>query len=342
MSGATLIIGDQAVGDMILAHSLLQTLKEREPDTPIDVVATERNASIAMLFPEVRKALIRPGKTTGAFKIDRRLLMYLARAPLRALNFPRLIHQIKCGNYSKAYILRFNPKDAWGPYFAGVPERIGYLRTRNSHVLLTKSYAGSEQPQHKSRSIAMLGYPEGTSFDVPTPVLSIPADALIPLPSNLIPLADSGKLVAFCPGGSSDDKKWPAESFGKLASWLLERGFQTIVLGASEDQPMAQRIVENSPTNSVCDLTGRFDLVETIKVLSRCHALVSNDTGPMHAAAALGIITLGIFMATNPIEWHPLGPTAHYISTYVDGCGIGTLKRPPPPEQVIAKLEELL
>ena len=336
MGGATLIIGDQAVGDMILAHSLLQTLKEREPGTPIDVVATERNASIALLFPEVRRVLVRPGKSAGAFKIDKRLLKYLTRVPLRAFNFPRLLYQIKSGHYSKAYILRVNPKDAWGPYFAGVPERIGYLRTRNSHVLLTKSYAGSEQPQHKSRSIAMLGYPEGTDFEAPTPILSIPADALIPLPSNLLPLADSGKLVAFCPGGTSDDKKWPAELFGKLASWLLERGFQTIILGASEDQPMAQRIVENSPTNSVCDLTGRFDLIETIKVLSCCHALVSNDTGPMHAAAALGIITLGIFMVSNPAEWRPLGPAAQFISTYVDGCeDWKTRPRPPPSNRLL-------
>ena len=170
MGGATLIIGDQAVGDMILAHGLLQTLKKREPDTPIDVVATERNASIAMLFPEVRKVLIRPGKTAGAFKIDSRLLTYLKRVPLRAFNFPRLLYQIKRGNYSKAYILRVNPKDAWGPYFAGIPERIGYLCLRNSHVLLTKSYAGEGKLQHKSRSIAMFGHPEGCSYDAPPPI----------------------------------------------------------------------------------------------------------------------------------------------------------------------------
>ena len=323
MAGATLIMGDQAIGDMILSHGLLQTLKEQEPDIPIDLVATERNASIAMLFPEVREVFVRPGKTTAAFKIDRRLLTYLKRLPLRALAFPGLLHQIKRGNYSKAYMLRFNPKDAWGPYVAGVPERIGYLRTKNSHVLLTKSYAEPRHPQHKSRSIAMLGYPEGASFKSPTPVLSIPSDAPVPLPSNLLPLVDSGKLVAFCPGGASDDKKWPAASFGKLAGYLLAQDFQMIILGSSEDRVVAQHIVEHSPTGSVHDLTGRFDLMETLTVLSRCHALVSNDTGLMHAAAALGIITLGIFMATNPVEWRPLGPAAHYVSTYVDGCETG-------------------
>lgn len=105
---------------------------------------------------------------------------------------------------------------------------------------------------------------------------------------------------------------------------------------------MAQDIVEHSPTGSIYDLTGRFNLIETIKVLSRCHALVSNDTGLMHAAATLGIITLGIFMVTNPIEWHPLGAAANYISTYVDGCDTGAVeRRPPTPEQVIAKLEEM-
>ena len=343
MGGATLVVGDLGIGDIIVSHGLLQTLKEREPDYPIDFVTTERNSSIPLLFPEVRKVLVRPGRAAGGFKIDGNLLAYLKRVPLRAFAFPRLLRQIKRGNYSKAYILRFNPKDAWGPYFAGIPERIGYLRTKNSHVLLTKSYAEPEQPQHKSRSIAMLGYPEGASFEVPAPSISIPVDAQVPLPSGLLELAKHGKLIAFGPGGTRDDKKWPASSFGRVAAWLLEQDFQMIILGASEDQAMAQHIVEHSPTGSVHDLTGRFDLIEVIKVLSRCHALVSNDTGLMHAAAALGIITLGIFQATNPIEWRPLGPTAHYISTYLDGCETGKVKlEPPSADQVIAKLEGLL
>ena len=343
MDGATLIVGDLGIGDIIVSHGLLQTLKEREPDRPIDFVTTERNASIPLLFPEVRKVLVRPGRAAGGFKIDRHLLTYLKRVPLRAIAFPKLLRQIKRGNYSKAYILRFNPKDAWGPYFAGVPERIGYLRTKNSHVLLTKSYAEPEQPQHKSRSIAMLEYPEGASFEVPIPSFSIPVDVPVPLSNDLLELAEAGKLIAFCPGGTRDDKKWPASSFGRLAAYLLEQDFQMIILGASEDTAMAQQIVVHSPTDSVHDLTGRFDLMETITVLSRCHALVSNDTGLMHAAAALGIITLGIFMTTNPVEWHPLGPTAHYISTYVDGCETGTVKpHLPPIEHVIAKLEGLI
>ena len=344
MSGATLVVGDLSIGDMILSHGFLQQLKDREPDCPIDVVATKHNAAVPLLFPEVRKVLIRPVRFPGRVKFDKRLPAYLKQAPRRVFAFLGLTRQIKRGNYSKAYILRFNPKDAWGPYFARVPERIGHLRTKNSQILLTKSYATPKQPQHRSRSIAMLGYPENASFEVPTPVLSIPADAPVPLPSDLLPLVGSGKLIAFCPGGTSDNKKWPAESFGKLAAWLLKRGFQTIILGASEDQAIARRIVELSPASSVCDLTGRFDLMETMTVLSHCHALVSNDTGPMHAAAALGIITLGIFMITNPVEYHPLGTTAHYISTYVESYETDTVKPylPPPPDQVIDKLDELL
>ena len=323
----------------------LQVLKEQEPDNPIDVIATDLNAPIPLLFPEVLKVLIRPGKRGWARKIDRHLLAYLKRIPLRAFAFPGLLRQIKRGNYSKAYILRPNPKDAWGPYFAGVPERIGYLNTKNSHVLLTKSYASARKRQHQSLSaIGMLGYAEGSSFEVPAPPLfSIPADSPVPLPNDLLEISESGKLIAFCPGSTGDDKKWPTESFGKLAGWLLERGFQTIILGASEDQATAQHIIDSSPTGSLHDLTGRFDLIETIKVLSCCHTVISNDTGLMHAAAACGVITLGIFIITNPTDWRPLGPAAHYVSTYVDGSDIEALKRQPPtPEQVIAELEGLL
>ena len=169
MNGATLVVGELGIGDMVIAHCLVQTLKEREPDRPIDLIATERNASISLLFPEVRKVLVRPERSSGGYKIDGRVLTYLKRMPLRALSFPRIIRQIKRGNYSKAYILRFNHKDAWGPYFAGVPERIGRLSTKISHMLQTKSYVEPTQPQHASRTIAMLGHPEGCSFAAPPP-----------------------------------------------------------------------------------------------------------------------------------------------------------------------------
>ena len=331
---------------MVMSHCLVQTLKEREPDIPIDVIATERNASIPLLFPEVRKVLVRPEQAARGFRIDRRVLAYLKRVSLRAFAFPSMLHQIKCGNYSKTYILRLNHKDACGPYFAGVPERIGHLRIKNSHVLLTKSYAEPTQPQHASRSLAMLGHPENSSFEVPSPSFSVPADVPVKLPTDLLELAKSDRLIAFCPGGTHDDKKWPASSFALLAASLFERDFQIIILGAPADQTMAQQIVELSPASSVHDLTGRFDLMKTLAMLSRCQALVSNDTGLMHAAAALGIITLGIFMATDPVIWHPLGPAAHYISSYADSyeANKSTAAAPPPPpvDQVIAKLEELL
>ena len=325
---------------MVITHCLVQTLREQEPDRPIDLIATERNASIPLLFPEVRKVLVRPERAAGGYKIDRSALAYLKRMPLRAFSFPRILHQIKQGNYSQAYILRFNHKDAWAPYFAGVPERIGRLSTKISHMLQTKSYVEPVQRQHASRSIAMLGHPEGSSFEVPPPSFSVPADVPVPLPNDLLALAESGKLIAFCPGGTRDDKKWPSVSFGKLAASLLEQDFQIIILGAPADRTIAQQIIELSPAGSVHDLTGRFELMETLSILSRCHALVSNDTGLMHAAAALGIITLGIFMSTDPAIWCPLGPAAHYVSTYVDDREAA--RQHPSTDQVIAKLQGLL
>ena len=68
---------------------------------------------------------VKPGTTTAAFKIDMCLLTYLKRLLFRVLAFLRLLRQIKRGNYSKAYVLHFNLKDALVPYVAGVPERIG-------------------------------------------------------------------------------------------------------------------------------------------------------------------------------------------------------------------------
>lgn len=121
------------------------------------------------------------------------------------------------------------------------------------------------------------------------------------------------RLVAFCPGSAnSRAKRWPAESYAALGDLLAERGANILLIGSASEQDVARQVAANM-RHPVTDLTGRAKLDESVALLSLADALVTNDTGPAHIAAALGVPTFTIFGPTDPKTTRPYGPQAHII-----------------------------
>jgi heptosyltransferase-1 len=114
--------------------------------------------------------------------------------------------------------------------------------------------------------------------------------------------------VALQPGARWDNKRWPVEHFARLvrepSAALAEARF--IILGGRADQSLGQAIAAANPDRCL-DLTGKTSLPETIEWLRRCSALITNDTGPMHLAAALGTPVLALFGPTDPRRTGPYG-----------------------------------
>ena len=113
------------------------------------------------------------------------------------------------------------------------------------------------------------------------------------------------------PGAVGPSKRWPKDSYAALARRLLADGFAVWVLGGPDEKPLAADIVGDSPAR---DLTGS-DLRDAILALSCAAAAVSNDSGLLHVAAALGTPSIGIFGPTSPWHWAPLNPLAATIET---------------------------
>jgi heptosyltransferase-1 len=113
----------------------------------------------------------------------------------------------------------------------------------------------------------------------------------------------SGEYAVIVPGARWKTKKWPAEKFGKLASNLPLR---TIVVGGKNEKDIAGKIVSLSDGRAT-SLAGRTDLVELIEVMKHARFVVSNDSGPMHIAAALGVPVFAIFGPTDPEKTGPYG-----------------------------------
>jgi len=122
------------------------------------------------------------------------------------------------------------------------------------------------------------------------------------------PAAGSPRWIALQPGARWENKRWPAEYFADLVR-LLARQFtdaRFAILGAKEDRPRGELIAEAEPQRCL-NLCGRTSLPEMVEWLRLCRLLVTNDTGPMHIAAALGTPLVALFGPTEPRRTGPYG-----------------------------------
>ncbi len=123
--------------------------------------------------------------------------------------------------------------------------------------------------------------------------------------------ADRRPAVALAPGAVGPAKRWPGAAYAALAGRLVAQGFAVWVLGGPDEKALAAEIVG---ATSARDLTGH-DLRDAILALAAAAAAVSNDSGLLHVAAALGTPAIGIFGPTSPWHWAPLNPLAATIET---------------------------
>ncbi len=127
-------------------------------------------------------------------------------------------------------------------------------------------------------------------------------------------LNDGRKTIALLPGARWENKRWPAAHFRALVGQLKKSNpdFRFVVLGATADVPLAREIISAAP-ESCLDLTTRTSLPQTVEVLRASSLVVTNDTGPMHMAAALRKPVVALFGPTAPTRTGPYGQTQHAL-----------------------------
>ena len=133
--------------------------------------------------------------------------------------------------------------------------------------------------------------------------LTPPEDAVVEWRRRLAP--EGAPLVGLFPGSNAPARRWDVSRFDALARALVERGARVVVLGAPGERHLTEAAA--GATSGVTDLGGQTDLSGLAAVLSLCTLFVTNDTGPMHLAAAVGTPTLTLWGSSDPGEVHPLG-----------------------------------
>jgi heptosyltransferase-2 len=295
-----LIVPYMWIGDFVRCHTVVKLLKSRFPARPIDMLSTTLCAPLADYMPEVRQAV----------------LVDLPRKRLSFAEHNALATRLKREGYGTALVMPRTWKAALAPFLAGIPERTGWFGEWRFGLLNDLRFGERKHPRMADQCAA-LALPGDTPQpdNWPLPELRVPPSEVAGWRERMELPAMGRRAVALAPGAVGTSKRWPGVAYGDLARRLIQQGVEVWVLGGPSEAPLARIIRDSAP--EARDLTGT-DLRNAILALAACDVAISNDSGLLHVAAALGTPSIGIFGPTSPWHWAPLNPIAAAIQQTVE------------------------
>ncbi|HEX5474472.1 MAG TPA: lipopolysaccharide heptosyltransferase II [Vicinamibacterales bacterium] len=280
------------LGDAVMALPALESVRRHFPDAHLTIAA---KASLAPLFEE--RLACRPD----------------AVLPLHAGGEAA---QLRAGAFDAVLLLTNSFGSGWVARRSGIAERWGY-RASGRRWLLTRAVPRPRRVHQSDyyRELVRRLFEPGASpggGTIAHPLIDVrpesrargarlleaagvPADALV---------------VGFAPGAAyGEAKRWPPSRVADVVAHLAREGVTGVLVGAADDRDTGRAVQSSLPAGvNVVNLIGRTDLRALAGVLARCRAFVSNDSGAMHLAAAIGVPVTAIFGPTDERATAPLGP----------------------------------
>src|SRR5262245_14209217 len=268
-----LIVPYMWIGDFVRCHTAVRVLAARFPARAIDMLTTTRTLPLIDYMPGVRKGMVSD----------------LPRGRLALARQWALAAQLRAEDYGSVVIMPRTWKSALAPYLAGIPERTGFVGEGRG-VLLNDVRWGERKLSRMVDQKVALALPNGAALPAayPPPRLVVPAAEVSAWRARRA-LHDA-PAVALCPATVGPGRRWPIERYAELAQNLCADGIAVWVLGSPDDRPLAQAIVGAAGLR-VRDLTGP-DLRDAILACKAADAVVANDSGLLHVAAALEARTI--------------------------------------------------
>jgi heptosyltransferase-2 len=271
-----LVVAPNWIGDALMAQPLLSRLKRS--GAGIDVLAPEWVVPVVRRMPEVDEVISAPFR----------------HGPLQLGVRWRLGRSLRRRGYESAIVLPNTWKSALVPFLAGIPRRVGYVGEFRYGLLNTlHKKTTSPMPLHYARLAG------DDANALPPPHLQVaPAE----IADTKRRFGIEGDYVVFCPGAEyGPAKRWPY--FRQLSERI---GKQVVLLGSANDRPAAESIPAQN-------LVGRTTLDEAIRLIAGAEAVVSNDSGLMHVAAALGRPQVALFGSSSPEHTPPASAHARVL-----------------------------
>ncbi len=293
-----LVVGPSWVGDTVLAQPLFKLLHARHAGLALDVLAPRWTFALLERMPEVRRAIENP----------------FAHGDLRLGERRRLGHALAAEGYDQAIVLPNTFKSALVPFFAGIRIRTGYLGELRHWILSDARNLDKERLPQMAQRYAALGLPRGEALRLPLPALALRVDdagrrALL----ARLGLGRGRPAAVLCPGAEyGPAKRWPVRYFGELAQGLAAHGCEVWLVGSKNDAQAGAEIEQFA--GGICrNLCGQTTLADAIDLLSSAALVVSNDSGLMHLAAALGRPLIALYGSSSPAFTPPLSPNAQIL-----------------------------
>ena len=340
-----LIIAPNWIGDAVMTQPLLANLKAQYPETKIDVLASTWVAPIYRACTEVHEVI--------EAKFEHKKLQWILRR--------QLAKELAAKNYQACFVLPNSFKSAIIPWLANIPFRVGYrgeLRFGLINVALDNPSKVNRPPmvEHYLALSQLLGDEQALALaGNPTPKLNVSAAAKLSVQTKLQSAKiDLANIYVMCPGAEyGQTKRWPTSHFAQLAQRLIDSNpkNQIILLGSKGDLALAQEIHSQANQDAhIHNWCGSTSLDEAIALIGMSKAVISNDSGLMHIAAALKTPQVAIFGSSDPAHTPPLSDKAKVIwlnlpcsPCHKRVCPLGHLKclNDILPEQVFATLNTL-
>jgi ADP-heptose:LPS heptosyltransferase len=293
------VLRANALGDFIFILPALEALDNAYPDAEIVLLAKAWHKEFLERRPSpVDRVVVIPpcegvGEETSAHEDPDALEQFFGRMAREHFDLALQLHG--GGRYSNPFTLRLGARttiglktpdaaalDRWIPYVYFQPEIIRYLEV-----------------------VALAG----AGMTTVTPNIAITAQDL----DEASRVVQEGKmpLVALHPGASDPRRRWPTGKFAAVGDALAAAGARVVVTGTRDEQELVTAVVDAMRADAQ-NLSGRLSLGGLAALFARCRVVVSNDSGPLHLAAAVGAPTVGIYWCFNMVNASELMRARHY------------------------------
>ena len=293
-----LICRTDRIGDVLLSTPVFEVLKRELSSSRITVLVGPHAKEIVEGNPYVDEVLVYDKKGEH-------------RSFWRTFLFSRFLKKKK---FDSVILLHSTNRVVIMAFLAGIPERIGY--DRRLSFLLTKSYKyvkkhGTKHEVDYNLDLIKSAYAiksashAGLSFPLKE------SDKKTALEKLYVNFRESEKFIVFHTHASCPSKRWPKESFCKLAKLIRKHFDIKVIAVALKQQDEISRMFSSILRDNFLDLSGRLSLGELAWILKQAALFVSNDSGPVHLSVAVGTPCISIFgrkdPGLSPTRWAPLG-----------------------------------
>ena len=307
--GRILVIRLDRIGDLVLSTSVFSALRKHFPKAFIAALAPAACRDLVENHPDLDTAILYDKAGVHA-------------SSLATFFFARALGRYR---FDAALALHPSNRSHWIPYLAGIPVRVGYDRKMPGLLTHRLHHDKQQGRMHEARYALRMLRVFGIDESNPAPVIPIQPAAAQRIEALSAQWPDPARApwVAIHASASCPSKRWMPERFAQVADKLIETCCANILLIAGTGDAAYASGVESAMKGKPVNLAGKLDIGQTAALLSRCRLLVSNDSGPVHLAAAVGTPVVDIFgrnqAGLSPERWGPLG-RGHTILHKEVGC----------------------